>query len=565
MALPLLTPPVARVLRVVAVGAWAVGLLAAVADLVLGLRRLAGGSTPGDLLAYAAVWLAAWGLGLGLPAFGAALAVPRHPGVARGLQALVHAALAGVFLHAAVTRPAVPPLALPAAPAPAAPRGPVVLLTLDTFRADHLSAIGGGPQATRTPALDALAARGAFYTRGIAHVPLTLPSHLTMLAGRPPDATALVRNGQPVDPSLPRVPAAFAAAGWRTGAFVSAGVLARRTGIAHGFGHYDDQLGPLHRALQSGLLHSIFRFTEPTRTPSQRRGDETLGRAVDWLAASDDPRPAFLWVHLYDPHAPYDPPPPYRARVTEAAEDPAALGRPEDMRALHRRLRARKRMPFIGVGLDLRAPIAAYAGEVEWTDHLVSRLVAALPPDATLLVAADHGESLLEHDYPLNHGNRLHEVALRVPILHVGPGVAPARVEDPVPLASVASTLLAAGGLPPLPGALPALAAPSAPADILSVAPVQQSRRTFGQRGVPRVSWTVGPLRVVVDDEDTLTAFDLAADPAESADIGAALADAPARRAAGRALLDTLPLRKDDVPAGDEELVEELRALGYTE
>jgi arylsulfatase A-like enzyme len=441
-----------------------------------------------------------------------------------------------------------------------------VLLTLDTLRADHLSAIGGGPQSTRTPALDALAARGAFYTRGIAHVPLTLPSHLTMLSGLPPDATGLVRNGQPVRAELPLVPEAFAAAGWRTGAFVSAGVLARRTGISRGFAHYDDQLGPLHRALQSGLLHGIFRLTEPTRPPSQRRGDETLARALAWLA-TPDARPAFLWVHLYDPHAPYDPPAPYRARVAEAAEDPEAPGRPEDMRALHRRLRARQRMPFLGVGMDLRAPIAAYAGEVEWTDHLVSRLVAALPEDATLVVAADHGESLLEHDYPLNHGNRLHEVALRVPILHVGPGVAPARVDTPVPLSSLASTLLAAAGLPAFPGAAPGLPSPAAAnsGEILSVAPVQQSRRTFGQRGQPRVGWTAGPLRVIVDDDDTLTAFDLSADPAESTDVGASLPDAGARRAAGRTLLDTLPLRKDDVPAGDEDLVEELRALGYTE
>ena len=202
-------------------------------------------------------------------------------------------------------------------------RGPrplsVLLVTLDTTRADRLGCYGH--PAGATPQLDALARRGVLFRQAYAHVPLTCPSHASLLTGLLPTRHGVRDNGGYVlAAGVPTLAEGFAAAGHRTGAFVSAFVLDRRFGLARGFATYHDQV-PSGSAADQG-------------DPSHRSvpAEETIGRALQWLA-QDGSQPFFLWVHLFDPHHPYEPPEPFASRfrsepyLGEIAHVDAQLGR----------------------------------------------------------------------------------------------------------------------------------------------------------------------------------------------------------------------------------------------
>jgi arylsulfatase A-like enzyme len=452
---------------------------------------------------------------------------------------------------------------IPAEPAPAGATGPdVVLVTLDTFRADHLNVIGGFPRAVDTPNLDALAARGALFTRGVAPVPLTLPSHTGMLTGRAPQDVGVLRNGQALAEDARTVAEDFRDGGWRTGAFVSSRVLLGRTGIRRGFQHYDDRFGYASRLAEGGVLATAARLGIPVYRRSQRRGDDTVERATRWLAAED--APAFLWVHLYDPHSPYEPPAPFADRYDPTAPD--APGGPEDLARWRRPHDERPR--FQGLQFlkprDVREAVARYAGEVSWTDAQVGRLLAALDPDAVVVVAADHGESLYEHDYPLNHGARLYEPSIRVPILVRATGVTPGiRVERPTPLSRVAATLRALAGLP---ANGPTVFDPPDEAPLLSFASVQQVRPTFELRRPARVAFREGATKWIVDAEGRVEKYDLATDLEEFHDL-LDETDPEAVEVQERGTATIRRIRGIDARARDlgPELREELHALGYVQ
>src|SRR5262249_30826137 len=155
----------------------------------------------------------------------------------------------------------------------------------DTTRADHIGVYGDSR--ARTPRLDALAGGGVLFERAIAAAPITLPAHASLLTGLYPFVHGVRNNGNfSLGESTPTLATALRDRGYRTGAFVSAFVLDRRFGLGRGFDEYDDRL------------------------QIERRGDATAAAAVQWLAASaGGEAPFFLWLHLYDPHDPYDPPP----------------------------------------------------------------------------------------------------------------------------------------------------------------------------------------------------------------------------------------------------------------
>jgi arylsulfatase A-like enzyme/Flp pilus assembly protein TadD len=275
-------------------------------------------------------------------------------------------------------------------PAPAA-RPNVLLITIDTLRADR---IGRG----FTPAIDDLAARGVRYTSARATAPLTLPSHTSMLTGTLPPEHGVRVNGTPlgVRPTLAR---AFADAGYRTGAFVGAYVLDRRFGLSGGFATYDDRI-PRDA---SGAA----------RLEAERRGDAVTSSALAWLGQTST-QPFFAWVHLYDPHAPYEPPQEYLAKVRGSATP-------------------------------------AYDGEVAFADAQVGRLVewlrASGRADSTIVVVAgDHGEGLGEHG-EATHGMLAYDSTLRVPLIVTGTVQQPAIVEGVASLADLAGTLLRAAGI----------------------------------------------------------------------------------------------------------------------
>jgi arylsulfatase A-like enzyme len=194
------------------------------------------------------------------------------------------------------------------APADTAARPSVLLVTLDTTRAD---AIGPDAAGITTPAFNALAARGRRFRQAYAAVPETLPSHVSMLTGLYPAGHGIHENGRYLQPNQPVVAERLQQAGHRTAAFVSSFILARRFGLARGFDVYDD---------------------EQSAGRSERTARETTDAVLAGLAPGP-PKPLFLWVHYFDPHYPYEPPEPFRSQFAgrpylgEVASMDAQLGR----------------------------------------------------------------------------------------------------------------------------------------------------------------------------------------------------------------------------------------------
>src|SRR5262245_15977834 len=279
----------------------------------------------------------------------------------------------------------------------------VLLVTIDTLRADRL---GTGV----APALDRLAASSLQFTSARTAVPLTLPSHTTILTGQLPPEHGVRDNG--VDPSgnpTNTVARLLNAAGYQTGAFVGAYVLDRRFGLSQGFDTYDDQIPRDPNATE--------------RLEAERPASAVVDRALAWLdrvSASPEPRAPsafFLWIHLYDPHAPYNPP---REFVRATAERTATVEE-------------------------------RYDGEVRYADAQIARVLGwldahALRDRTLVVVAGDHGEGLGDHG-ERTHGMLLYDSTLRVPLIVSMPATAAARRDDPVSLADIAPTVLHAAGI----------------------------------------------------------------------------------------------------------------------
>jgi arylsulfatase A-like enzyme/Tfp pilus assembly protein PilF len=385
-------------------------------------------------------------------------------------------------------------------------RPSVVLVTLDTLRADRVGA-WGGPHGL-TPALDALAARGLVFDEAVSSVPLTLPSHATILTGLEPPRHGVRDNGSYVLPAdVETLATRLKAAGYATGAFVGAYVLDRRFGLARGFDTYDDRI--TRNETGASILES------------QRRGGEVVDAALAWLGTR--PGPVFLWTHLYDAHAPYDPPPPFR----EAHRD------------------------------------QPYDGEVAYVDACVGRLLeavrargAAQGGEPLVAVVADHGESLGEHGEK-THGFFVYQSTLRVPFLLAGPGVPAgerrgglARTTDLMP------TLLSAVGLP-VPAGLDGVDRLKQPGTREAYAETL-SPATFGWAALH--SFRMQSLKLI--DAPRPELYDLASDPHETKDLASERPDAVERlRQALRAL--RARARPAAVATPDAATQERLRALGY--
>ncbi len=297
----------------------------------------------------------------------------------------------------------VPPGAAAASdPAPARPN--LVLVTLDTTRADRIGVYGDA--AARTPNLDALARRGTRFARCDTAAPVTLPAHATILTGLYPPRHGVRDNGIfTLAPDVETLTERLRSAGYDTAAVVSAIVLARRHGLDQGFRRYDDDLGAGY-ALGTEV--------------AERSADATTAAARAALAGLEPP--FFLWVHYYDPHEEYRPP---------------------------------TRFAATGAGAD-----RLYEGEIAFVDEQLGELFGSLPPATVVAVVGDHGEMLGEHG-EASHGLLLYEAARRVPLILAGPGVPSgavdpclARTADVAPtLARLAGVELAAGldGRPLLP------------------------------------------------------------------------------------------------------------------
>ena len=281
------------------------------------------------------------------------------------------------------------------APAVPPPRPNILLVTIDTFRADR-TGVG------LTPVIDRLGASGLRFTAAHSAVPLTLPSHTTILTGLLPPAHGVRENGiDTLDARHQTVATLLKSAGYSTAAFVGAFVLDHRFGLAQGFDTYDDR---------------IPRDPDATdRLEAERPASAVVDRALAWLGGASSPKspaPFFVWIHLYDPHAPYNPP-----------------------------------KEFLPPG---RAP---YDGEIAYADAQLGRVVEALSAQGAMdhtmvVIAGDHGEGLGDHG-EATHGMLLYESTLRVPLVIAdrSRSLRPGTIDAPVSLAEIAPTILGAAGV----------------------------------------------------------------------------------------------------------------------
>lgn len=300
----------------------------------------------------------------------------------------------------------------------------VLLVTMDTARADYFGAYGRDD--VQTPSFDALADQGVLLTNAFSQIPVTGPSHTTMFTGRTPWEHGNLLNGLPVDPELTTLAQQLRHSGYRTAAFVSAYVLDGSLGFQRGFEVYDDDFGWLQGwdATVPGRLAAMAqRFTNPDLV-LERIGGRTTDQALAWLETNGKGQaPFFAWVHLFDPHGPYLPPPPWDTAYYQGdPRDPA-----------HTSMQAADHIaaylePSLSGITDADYVLAQYAGEISYTDAQVGRIVAWLEAsgradDTVLIVLADHGESLAgEHGVWFNHGDDLYEVNTWIPWVMRLPG-----------------------------------------------------------------------------------------------------------------------------------------------
>ncbi|MFN8062031.1 MAG: sulfatase-like hydrolase/transferase [Vicinamibacterales bacterium] len=431
------------------------------------------------------------------------------------LAAGIAAAVAGPACHRTDRAPT------PAAAALHVPdRTPIVLVTIDTLRADRLGAYGS--RAGLTPTLDALATAGTVFMAAVSQVPLTLPSHATLMTGlRPPSHGVRTNDGFHLASDRPTLAGVLRARGYETAAFIGGYPLASSGGLSSGFDQYDD------RFLQDGAV--------------ERPADAVVDAAIEWLTSrpkggSASERPYFVWLHFFDPHSPYSPPPSWQRRGAAGASSSSA---------------------------------AAYDEEVAYADAALGRFLRELEArrelDAALVVvAADHGEGLDEHG-ERTHGMFVYDTTVRVPLVVRLPAALAApesqRVTAPVELTDVAPTIAGLAG-----------ATWPAPVEGLDLRPLlaggqgDLERAVYAESYYQNVLLGWSPLRAARTaswkyiEAPTAELYDLEGDPGERRNL------ASTRSALARGLAAALPAARRAEPVGTEpsaEAAERLRSLGY--
>src|SRR6202167_3838880 len=287
-------------------------------------------------------------------------------------------------------------------------RPSVVLITIDTLRADHVGCYGA--RTVKTPILDGLAHDGVVFERAISQVPLTLPSHAVIQTGTYPFQNGVQDfTGQPLAPQFRTIAQAFQQAGYATGAVISAFVLDRSWGLARGFDSYDDafsaktfaekETGLVDRRAGESVAHAILWLNNISFNKLASQKNSANKNSLTNSLITTTPRPFFLWLHLYDPHSPYDSPEPYRSGYRTHP----------------------------------------YDGAIAYADHELGKLLFWLKQnhlyDSSLIVAvSDHGESLGEHGED-EHGFFVYNATVHVPLIvkpPAGSGIVAGRRREPV-------------------------------------------------------------------------------------------------------------------------------------
>ena len=309
-------------------------------------------------------------------------------------------------------------------------RPDLLLITVDTLRADHLGAYGA--QAGSSPELDRLAERSVVFERMLAASSRTAPSHASIFSARFARAHSVgFANGSTRLADGATLASRLAAAGYETAAFVSNSMLKRRIGLDQGFAHYDDALPD----------------SEANRPVFERVAPKTTARAIEWLEGPRT-RPRFLWVHYNDPHGPYTPPPEL-VKAAPSRTPESAL----PALAIDRGLGGIPAYQVIGGERKPSQYSARYAGEIRFLDASIGRLLETFLATATgagavVAVTADHGEALGEEGVYFSHGFGTAPNLAHVPFLLFADGLAPRRVAGLVHHVDILPTLLEAAGLP---------------------------------------------------------------------------------------------------------------------
>ena len=324
----------------------------------------------------------------------------------------------------------------------------ILVITVDTLRRDHLSIYGEDPFGegipVQTPAFDALAQEGILYTNAITPMPETLPAHTAMFTGLHPVRSKVLSNGHTLSKGHTTLAEILTEEGYATGAFVSSFAVDSRTGIDQGFQVFDDDFFPWIRGFTEIRLASfgtkvLMRIADPTDFPFllERTAPVTTERALDWLALNND-RPAFAWVHLFEPHSPYEP------HGLPGFEDNGTPGNP----SLDHRTILSNEADFTYTDEVRHKLRRLYAEEVAYTDQMLGELVGSVRAmnserPLLLIITADHGEMLGEHGIEFNH-HGIFDEAVQVPMLIVPVRFSEMKrvVDDQVRLMDVLSTVL---------------------------------------------------------------------------------------------------------------------------
>lgn len=385
---------------------------------------------------------------------------------------------------------------------------PVILISIDTLRSDHLPAYGY--KGVATPNIDALRADSILFERAYSHVPLTLPSHVAILTGMLPADNGIRDNmGNRLSPSIPTIAELLKKNGYATGAAVSAFVLRRETGMARGFDFFDDST----KALDNEVLGKI-----------QRVGGDTLQAARRWLD-TQGAKPFFLFIHLYDPHTPYEPPEPYFSKYPNH-----------------------------------------YDGEIAYSDSVIGDLIADLKKKdiydkALVILLSDHGEGLNEHGEE-EHGMFLYREALQVPLIVKLPKSrrAGTSVNVPVQLVDVFPTILERTATPP------PKTGHRTGQSLLTFVDGGANRPIYSETFYPRFHFGWSDTHSLIDGNDHFIRaplpelFNLATDPGEKKNL---VGDDRRTYTRMRAAIEPF-VKEAAVPSGyDPEEAAKLAALGY--
>ena len=428
------------------------------------------------------------------------------------------------------------------------PRPNIVIVSMDTTRADHLSVYGY--ERDTSPSLRALADEGMRFEQAYSPSATTAPSHASLFTSLAPIAHGVAKNGWPLEDEFETLAEILTREGYETAAVVSSYVLSERFGFSQGFGHFDADFS------QADVLEGERLWEgEVVEGKFYGRADDTTRRALDWLDTRESPQsPFFLFVHYFDPHNPYIPPSDF---------SPPFLPGPRE-------------------ALKLNRTIFFYDAILAFTDDQIGKLIAGLghrglEGDTFVVVTGDHGEGLMEHGH-MFHGVHIYEEGVRVPLILRWPGQIPPGVvlPGPVTLTDIAPTILGLVGAAAWQGAHGQNIAPilRGVGGLQSERPIHLYRRPYeggevvegvyaeGEKfGLRRGRWKLieGP------DEGTLELFDLEADPGERTNLVEQQPEVSARLRAEIKEWRGTHTRPVDAAVLSAEDRARLEALGYIE